>query len=190
MVNYAVLAIIFMLLMEYYIWWRYRRYDQVDVHGRALIDRYYFWFVGMSVFISFLLGTVISNALHLPIFATTPWIVFGATLFVLGYALRFYAIAILRDAFSVVLRVAKNQQLVEKGPYRYVRHPSYTGAIIAFLGLGVLSGNPAVLVLLALTTLYLYLIRIRREESILIANLSGYPEYCKRTPNRIIPWIL
>jgi protein-S-isoprenylcysteine O-methyltransferase len=72
--------------------------------------------------------------------------------------------------------------VIAHGPYRYVRHPSDTGGIVAFLGIALLSGYPMALVLLTASGLHLYLRRIRREESILVANLPGYPEYCRRTP--------
>src|SRR5689334_15424743 len=52
----------------------------------------------------------------------------GITVFVLGAALRWYAIFYLGRYFTIDVRVAEHQHVVDTGPYRFIRHPSYTGA--------------------------------------------------------------
>jgi protein-S-isoprenylcysteine O-methyltransferase len=72
----------------------------------------------------------------------------GMVLMVAGIAFRQWAIAVLGRFFSAAVRVQKGQTVVDTGPYRYVRHPSYTGALMIFVGLGlVLQSWGAVLVL-------------------------------------------
>src|SRR5689334_12705104 len=51
----------------------------------------------------------------------------GIGAFVLGAALRWYAIFYLGRYFTVDVRVAEHQHVVDTGPYRFIRHPSYTG---------------------------------------------------------------
>ena len=176
---------------EIYIARRFHSFDSSLPHSRAFFDRYYGSITGLSIFLSFFLGSFLTKFFHLP---TLPgpswwWITLGFCLIAGGYALRFYAIATLKQAFSVVLRVQEKQEVVSTGPYRFIRHPSYTGGLVAILGLGVLSGYPAAVVLLALCMLILFLVRIQREENIL-AHLPDYAAYRARTPNRLIPWIL
>jgi len=54
----------------------------------------------------------------------------------LGILVRQWAIAVLGRFFSLTVRVAEDHRVVEKGPYRVVRHPSYAGVLITFIGLG------------------------------------------------------
>lgn len=65
----------------------------------------------------------------------------GLVFFIIGIALRWYPIVKLGRFFTVNVAIAKDHQLVESGPYRFVRHPSYTGALLAFLGFGLSLGN-------------------------------------------------
>lgn len=133
------------------------------------------------------LGKLFSAAIAYRSTPDIPWITLGAGLFLLGYALRIWAFWTAGKAFSYDLRVEENQELVDDGPYRYVRHPSYTGSLVAFLGIGLLSENLFASVILMMILFFLYGARIKREESILTAHLAGYSEYCKRTRYRLIP---
>lgn len=57
----------------------------------------------------------------------------GVALFVVGLALRWYAIVYLGRFFTVDVAIAADHRVVDSGPYRYLRHPSYTGALLAFM---------------------------------------------------------
>ena len=59
----------------------------------------------------------------------------GVVLFVAGLILRWWAIIILGRFFTVDVTIEKDHELVERGPFRIVRHPSYTGVLLAFVGL-------------------------------------------------------
>src|SRR5207244_6805282 len=73
----------------------------------------------------------------------------GIFLMFLGVLVRQYAIAILGRFFSLTVEIAEDHMVVEKGPYRLIRHPSYTGILITFIGLGLaVQSWGAVLVLL------------------------------------------
>ena len=56
-------------------------------------------------------------------------------LFVAGLILRWWAIITLGRFFTVDVTIEKDHELVERGPFRIVRHPSYTGVLLAFVGL-------------------------------------------------------
>src|SRR5450432_2077157 len=65
----------------------------------------------------------------------------GVFLILAGVAFRWYAILTLGKSFTFDVAVRAGQQVVEAGPYRYIRHPSYTGALVSAVGLGLALGN-------------------------------------------------
>jgi protein-S-isoprenylcysteine O-methyltransferase len=119
-----------------------------------------------------------------------PWInVLGIAMTLVGLAFRWYAIIYLGRFFTVNVEIAADHELIDTGPYRRVRHPSYTGALLAFLGLSLCTQNWASLALMEVGTTVGFLYRIRVEE----AALSGafgerYRLYRQRTA-RLIPGI-
>jgi protein-S-isoprenylcysteine O-methyltransferase len=113
----------------------------------------------------------------------------GAVLFVSGLSLRWYAIIFLGRFFTVNVAIAADHQLIDGGPYRYARHPSYTGALLAFLGLGLSMGNWASVAVITVPTFLVFLWRIRVEETALLQGLGDqYQRYMDRT-KRLIPAI-
>jgi protein-S-isoprenylcysteine O-methyltransferase Ste14 len=118
------------------------------------------------------------------------WVYFiGIVLMFGGIAYRQYAIAVLGRYFSGVIGVQKEQKVVESGPYRLIRHPSYTGVLIFLAGMGLaLLSWAAVFVNVAIFAIA-YGYRIFVEEKVLIRELgTSYVEYMKRT-KRVIPYI-
>src|SRR5207247_11297000 len=61
---------------------------------------------------------------------------FGFILFLGGLALRWYSIGYLGRYFTVDVSVSPEHKLIDCGPYRCIRDPTYTGALLGFLGLG------------------------------------------------------
>ncbi len=115
--------------------------------------------------------------------------VIGLVMMWLGVALRQWAVWTLGRFFTVVVRVAANQTVVETGPYRWVRHPSYTGLLLTLVGLGAALGNwLSVLALATLPTVGL-VIRIRVEEREILAGLGEpYRKYAEGR-RRLLPGI-
>ena len=102
---------------------------------------------------------------------------FSDVLLMIGEAWALWSLRFLGRNLSVI---AQAREVVQAGPYRWVRHPLYSGEIVAALGIA-LSANsgPAVLVWLALCGLQAY--RALREEQVLLEALPGYREYRTRT---------
>jgi protein-S-isoprenylcysteine O-methyltransferase Ste14 len=113
----------------------------------------------------------------------------GLALLWAGLALRAWAIVVLGRWFTVVVDVRAGQEVVQRGPYRLVRHPSYTGLLLATVGLGLALDNWLSLALCALGPLAGVLIRIRAEEAALTAQIGErYRAYAART-RRLIPGV-
>jgi protein-S-isoprenylcysteine O-methyltransferase Ste14 len=76
--------------------------------------------------------------------------------------------------------IAQARGIADRGPYRLVRHPLYTGEIVSSLGLAIMAGTAgAYLVWLALVGMQIY--RARQEEQFLLVTLPGYGDYRART---------
>ncbi len=114
------------------------------------------------------------------------WAAFVAI--VAGLALRTWAVVLLGPWFTWNVTVQTGQQLVTRGPYRFIRHPSYTGALITFVASCVLLRSWVVALLAAFTLFFAFRRRIRYEEALLVKALPGYQAYASRT-YRLFPGI-
>jgi protein-S-isoprenylcysteine O-methyltransferase len=118
-----------------------------------------------------------------------PWWWSGAGLFAAGTALRWWSIVHLGRLFSVDVAIARDHRVVETGPYRFVRHPSYTGLLLQCAGLGVVLGTALSLFVIIVPTFLVLLHRIRLEERALLANFGkDYEVYARRT-KRLLPGV-
>jgi len=107
-----------------------------------------------------------------------------------GLALRWTSVMFLGRYFTVNVTVLHDHRVVDSGPYRYVRHPSYSGLLLAFLGLGLFFNNWLSLVIVVVPITIALVYRIRVEEAALSAAMGAeYAAYCART-KRLVPGIL
>jgi protein-S-isoprenylcysteine O-methyltransferase Ste14 len=113
----------------------------------------------------------------------------GIALMLGGEVFRLYAIRSLGRYFTLVVVLHPGQQLVESGPYRLIRHPSYTGSLVTVLGICLAMTNwLSLLGMIPASLGYAY--RIRIEERALVEGLGEeYRAYMRRT-KRIIPYIV
>jgi protein-S-isoprenylcysteine O-methyltransferase Ste14 len=106
-----------------------------------------------------------------------------------GLAIRIWSIAVLGRSFRLTVEVDSDQAIVDRGPYRWVRHPSYTGLLVLAIGFGIALGNWLSLVILIVLPPVVILRRIRVEEAQLIAVMGQpYVDYSTRT-KRLVPGI-
>ena len=118
-----------------------------------------------------------------------PLFVLGLVLMATGGFIRQWAILTLGRFFTVDVRVHADQVVVDRGPYRWARHPAYTGLIVFFVGVGLALTNWASLLVLALLPTAGLLVRIRSEERALTAALGDdYRRYAARR-HRLFPGI-
>jgi protein-S-isoprenylcysteine O-methyltransferase Ste14 len=113
----------------------------------------------------------------------------GIIFILAGVALRWYAISILGQYFTRDVAVSSNQQVVQRGPYRLIRHPTYSGTLLTMLGVGLSMTNWASLASLLLCVFAGHLYRVKVEEEALIQTIGQpYIEYMQHT-QRFIPMI-
>ena len=99
-----------------------------------------------------------------------------------GTAFRVYAIHCLGKYFSTTVQIRENHKIIMHGPYRYLRHPSYTGAYIAMAGSAFLLGSVTGMLILTLGMLFVYRIRINAEERTLLGKFKDeYADYSNHT---------
>jgi protein-S-isoprenylcysteine O-methyltransferase len=113
----------------------------------------------------------------------------GVVLFAAGLFLRWWAIITLGRFFTVDVTIEKDHELVERGPFRMVRHPSYTGVLIAFAGFALSLGNWAALLAILLPITAAFIHRMNVEEDALSRALGPqYADYMRRT-KRLVPFV-
>ena len=113
----------------------------------------------------------------------------GIFLMVIGILVRQWSIIVLGRFFTITVSVQKNQKVIDHGPYRYIRHPSYLGLFLIVIGIGLaLHSWGGILVLLVMNGVA-FGYRMHIEEKVLISELGDdYIQYMKRT-KRLIPFI-
>lgn len=113
----------------------------------------------------------------------------GTVLVGLGLILRAWAVARLGDYFTYTVMSHADQALIIDGPYRYVRHPGYSGGLLVYAGWGMATGSLVGLVVIVAMMAYGLIRRIQVEEKVMIEAFGEqYSNYMKRT-KRLIPWI-
>lgn len=122
--------------------------------------------------------------------ALPPWLAWtGLGLALGGTALRAWAVTTLGRWFSLTIQVVPGQEVVDRGPYRLLRHPSYAGGELALLGVGLAAGNWLSPPLLLIPWLVAHAYRIRVEERALLTTLGEpYRAYMARTW-RLVPFL-
>jgi protein-S-isoprenylcysteine O-methyltransferase Ste14 len=111
----------------------------------------------------------------------------GFCLFAFAVAFRLHAIRVLGRFYSHRVRIAGAHKVVDDGPYRFLRHPAYTGMLLAHAGVVTVFFQPLAVAALVLLFVPAVVARIRVEETAL-AGLDGYVEY-SRTRARLVPGV-
>jgi protein-S-isoprenylcysteine O-methyltransferase Ste14 len=166
-------------------------FTQNTVNGAQTHDRASRFVLLISIFVVIFLG--IRAAFNARQFAIPGdrMLLFctGIFLILAGAAFRWYSIWVLGKFFTRVVSIQAGQTVVEKGPYRFIRHPSYSGAMLSFLGFGLALTNWLSLGLIILGTVIGYGYRVSVEEKALVEGLGQpYRDYMQHT-KRFIPFV-
>jgi protein-S-isoprenylcysteine O-methyltransferase Ste14 len=133
---------------------------------------------------------VIAGVLHHGSLAVHSWILagIGALLFACGIALAVWARLNLGRNWGMPTSQRVDPELVTSGPYRFVRHPIYSGLLIAMLGTALVNNLLGLIVVAALIA-YFYYCGTVEERNLTATFPQAYPEYRNRT-KMLIPFLL
>ncbi|MBK7878370.1 MAG: isoprenylcysteine carboxylmethyltransferase family protein [Planctomycetes bacterium] len=139
--------------------------------------------IGLALGLSFVAGWRLPGDLR-------AWYVGGCAAMSVGLVVRWWAVLVLGRFFTVDVAIQSGHELVVRGPYRFVRHPSYTGLVLVLFGVcGVLGSALSAFALLACALPPLAW-RIAVEERTLAGRFGvAWSEYARRT-KRLVPFVL
>ena len=113
----------------------------------------------------------------------------GESLFIAGSAFTLWSYRLLGRYLSPYVQVLPGHELIERGPYRYIRHPGYLGQIVAFIGLGLVLQSWVALVVIVAVASSVLTHRIRLEEKFMATRLGdSYVDYMTRS-RRLLPFV-
>jgi protein-S-isoprenylcysteine O-methyltransferase Ste14 len=161
---------------------RSERSSSQDAHSKRVIESVQF----LGALAAFAAAPALRPA-ALPHASWLFWI--GVAVIIAGSLLRRHCWKMLGESFTGAVIVKTGQSVVERGAYRYVRHPSYTGGTLLFVGIGIALANWVSIVLLLFSSTAVYAFRVRIEEAALVSVIgSPYREYMTRT-KRFVPFV-
>jgi protein-S-isoprenylcysteine O-methyltransferase Ste14 len=112
---------------------------------------------------------------------TTALAVSGVALTAAGAALAMWSRFVLGDNWSAVVSIRKEHELIRMGPYRTMRHPIYTGLLLALLGTALVVGEVRGLLAVFILALGFYG-KARREEALLTREFgAGFAAHARQT---------
>ncbi len=164
--------------------------DRARGKGTTDIDRRTRNYNTAATVVSLTLGLVCNWVKVLPFGtpgASIFWIGIGVML--LGLILRHWAIISLGRFFRTTIELEKGQKVIDNGPYRYIRHPSYAGIILFFIGYGIVSRDWLSLGVAVCLPAASLIYRIQIEEKALAEGMGpDYVAYQKKT-KKLLPGI-
>ncbi|HWE14749.1 MAG TPA: isoprenylcysteine carboxylmethyltransferase family protein [Solirubrobacteraceae bacterium] len=133
----------------------------------------------------------LAGGLHAAEIPDGRWALFavGLVLMGAGIAIRQWSVALLGRLFTTDVRVHPGQTVVDTGPYRWVRHPSYTGMLMTLVGIGLALGNWAALAILLVVPTAGLVYRIGVEERALLDGLGEPYRRFAASRSRLIPGV-
>jgi protein-S-isoprenylcysteine O-methyltransferase Ste14 len=114
----------------------------------------------------------------------------GAAVTAAGLLVALWARAVLGRNWSGAIVLKQHHELIDRGPYAFVRHPIYTGVLLMVLGVVMVAGTRGGVMLFG-TMVAALIVKARREERLLTKHFPEvYPLYRARVPARLIPFVL
>jgi protein-S-isoprenylcysteine O-methyltransferase Ste14 len=114
----------------------------------------------------------------------------AAAVTAVGLLVALWARVVLGENWSGAIVLKEHHELIDRGPYAFVRHPIYTGVLLMVLGTVTLAGTRAGVILFA-TMVAGLIVKARREERLLAKHFpEAYPLYRARVRASLIPFVL
>lgn len=157
---------------------------------KTIVDRSSLRLLWITIIASLVLAGFCEMFRFAAIRQAQPYIYFsGMILAIAGLMLRIIAVSQLGKSFTVDVQIAAEQQLQQRGLYAIVRHPSYSGALLAFTGLALTYGNWISVAVICIPVFLAFAYRIRVEEEALQAKFGeAYSRYSRQT-KKLIPFV-
>lgn len=158
---------------------------KVAINNQHIIDgeRHSQGWLWLSVIGSISLALFYKHLAYLPIpieYMTRQWL--AIMLCATGLGLRYWAVLRLGCFFSTHVLIHNQHQLITDGPYKWIRHPAYTGLLLALAGAGLAMGDFLALLLLTVIPFFAFKLRIAMEEKKLIKQFGQqYLVYLHKT---------
>ncbi len=145
-----------------------------------------------GMWIALMLGFFLSfaKAGSFPPGARVPAFVVGVALIILGSLLRRWCFRTLGQYFTGDVKASADQPVIRTGPYRFVRHPSYTAGIMMFTGIGLALGSWFSFPLIAIASIATYWYRVTIEEQALLGAIGEQYASFMKERKRFIPYIV
>jgi protein-S-isoprenylcysteine O-methyltransferase Ste14 len=185
----ALLATISIIWIAFEIWLVVR--DRTQGKGKTGIDRRtrYYNFIAITVGITVAAVLSGNSKFFFPGGRSDIGFWIGLSIMLLGFGLRIWAVVTLGASFRTTVETHTGQRVVRNGPYRLVRHPSYSGLVLICCGYGIALQNWLSLAFAVLPPLAALLHRIRIEEAALVSSIGpDYEEYQSKT-KKMVPWV-
>jgi protein-S-isoprenylcysteine O-methyltransferase Ste14 len=152
-------------------------------------DKHTFRKIWITILLSLIIGIFVSTFSFGRISVLPYQQIVGLILIVAGLVIRWIAILKLKESFTVDVSAKKDQKIIKNGIYKFVRHPSYLGSLLSFLGLSLMFTNVFTILIIIIPITISFLHRINIEEKVLIEAIgTEYVEYSKQT-KKLIPFI-
>ncbi len=114
---------------------------------------------------------------------------FGLIMYLSGIILRYWSSCLLGDYFTRAVEVEEDQELVSKGPYRFIRHPLYLGLLLLTTAIPIFLGNFIALIITLILMTWSIRHRIKEEEDKLLHILGDKYQDWKEDKYKMIPFI-
>ncbi|MHB8337898.1 MAG: methyltransferase family protein [Ignavibacteriaceae bacterium] len=182
----VIIAIAYLYgIFEYYISFRQRQKIKIVIKG----DKGSLWVLYISITIGYLLSFSIATTKIGRIYHWDILFFSGILIIIVGFIIRIISIRTLKQYFTYSVTKAENHELIEKGFYKFIRHPGYLGQLLIFTGISISLSNWLSVILMFLSTFIGYMNRIRVEENFMLEQMGvKYSDYQMRT-KRLIPKI-
>jgi len=145
-----------------------------------------------GMWIALMLGFLLSfaKAGSFPRGAQVPVFVIGVSLIIIGSLLRRWCFRTLGQYFTGDVKASVDQPVIRTGPYRFVRHPSYTAGILMFTGIGLALGSWFSFLLITIASIATYWYRVTIEERALLGTIGEQYASFMKERKRFIPYIV
>lgn len=154
----------------------------------ASTDRGTFWLIQAGQLVALYAGLELPRWTPVGRLSPRMWPA-GVVIMAAGIVLRVWSVRTLGASFHRDVRVQPGQSLVTAGPYRALRHPSYTAILLMFGGLGVAQADAYSLAVLVVLPTLAYVRRIKVEEAAMDATLGQSYRAFAESRRRLVPWL-